>query len=323
MSSMNEFPFRFEGPWTMITKSPLGICFLVLFLLSACVTTDEYVRLQREINQTKSSQHEQGKALSGVKQKVMKELSVVKRKVANMEKTAAKPLSGDVIDALRDSQEMIHSQLTEMNSDIQRVHGSIDENRHAAEKSFRDSETERAVLRSQLDAQSAEMEKLLERIGVLETRLNELAKREFGRHEREKTVTKETVPKTPEEMYQRALRILMDGKTKDAREAFEAFLKKYPDTDLSDNAQFWLAESFYKEGNYEEAILSYETLIKKFPKSDKVPGSMLKQAYSFQQLGDTNTTKVILSALKERFPKSKEAELADKKLMQLGPAQKR
>ena len=87
--------------------------------------------------------------------------------------------------------------------------------------------------------------------------------------------------------------------------------------ELSDNAQFWIAESYYKEGNYEDAILSYENLIKKFPKSDKVPGAMLKQAFAFRALGDLNTTRVILSTLKERFPDSKEAEIATKKLKEI------
>ena len=72
------------------------------------------------------------------------------------------------------------------------------------------------------------------------------------------------------------------GDTEKAREYFRAVLEKYPANEYSDNALFWIAESYYAEGKYEDAILGYEELFKNHPKSDKVPGAMLKQGLAYR-----------------------------------------
>jgi tetratricopeptide (TPR) repeat protein len=51
------------------------------------------------------------------------------------------------------------------------------------------------------------------------------------------------------------------GDHEGARRKFEAFLKQYPNTELSDNAQFWIGETYYGKKDYEKAILEYEKAI--------------------------------------------------------------
>ena len=117
--------------------------------------------------------------------------------------------------------------------------------------------------------------------------------------------------------YDTALQAFKDKKYKESREKFEAFIKDYPKSELTDNAQFWIAETYYAEKNYEDAILAYETLLKKYPDSKKTSGAMLKQAFAFIEIGDAKTGKIILKKLVEKYPDSKDAELARKKIAEL------
>jgi len=117
--------------------------------------------------------------------------------------------------------------------------------------------------------------------------------------------------------YDTALHMFRNKKYKEAREKFEAFIKDYPKSDLTDNAQFWIAETYYAEKNYEDAILAYEALLKKYPDSKKGSSALLKQALAFIEIGDTKTGKIILKKLVEKYPDSKDAELARKKIAEM------
>ncbi len=99
-----------------------------------------------------------------------------------------------------------------------------------------------------------------------------------------------------------------------ARKKFEAFLKQYPNTELSGNAQFWIGEIYYQKKDFEKAILEYEKAITKYPETDKVPAALFKQAQAFLELGDKKNARNLLKRVIERYPRSKQAEMAKKKL---------
>ena len=101
-----------------------------------------------------------------------------------------------------------------------------------------------------------------------------------------------------------------------ARSAFETILKKYPQSDQADNAQFWIGETYYRESWYEKAILEYQKVIENFPKGNKVPAALLKQGMAFVELGDQENAPLIFKDLVDRFPRSTEAKIAAQKLKQ-------
>ncbi|HEB76005.1 MAG TPA: tol-pal system protein YbgF [Nitrospirae bacterium] len=283
--------------------SALNLCVVVL-LLSGCVTAGSFESLRRDMNELKREVYAQ-----------RREVAAIKQGLGSLEGKTEKIANKETLTAIRSSQEMIYDQLTGLNRDIQLLQGKFDENSYAVEKALSEQETEVTALKTRVEEMAGELRQLEAKLQALEKRVDLVSK---GKPPVKKAEKKKAAPVTEEGIYQNALKTLRGGKYKEARKEFEGFLRRYPESDLADNAQFWIAESYYKEGLYEDAILAYETLIRKYPKSDKVPGAMLKQAYSFLELGDKNTTRVILATLKERFPKSKEAELAEKKLRSLG-----
>jgi tol-pal system protein YbgF len=116
------------------------------------------------------------------------------------------------------------------------------------------------------------------------------------------------------DLYKDAYETLQKGDAEGARRKFEAFLKQYPNTELSDNAQFWIGEAYYLKKDYEKAILEYEKAITKYPEGDKIPAALYKQALAFLELGDKTNARNIFRKVIERFPSSDQAQMAKKKL---------
>jgi tol-pal system protein YbgF len=116
------------------------------------------------------------------------------------------------------------------------------------------------------------------------------------------------------DLYRDAYETFQKGDLEGARRKFEVFLKQYPNTELSDNAQFWIGETYYLKKDFEKAILEYEKAIVKYPEGDKIPAALLKQAIAFLELGDKTNARNLLKRVVERYPHSDQAEIAKKRL---------
>jgi tol-pal system protein YbgF len=116
------------------------------------------------------------------------------------------------------------------------------------------------------------------------------------------------------DLYKDAYESFHRGDLEGARRKFEAFLKQYSNTELSDNAQFWIGETYYLKKDYERAILEYEKAIVKYPEGDKIPAALFKQAFAFLELGDKTNARNLFKRVIEKYPQSDQAAIAKKKL---------
>lgn len=125
-------------------------------------------------------------------------------------------------------------------------------------------------------------------------------------------------PKTPSTtagtLYNDAYQTFQRGDLDGSRKKFEAFLKTYPNMELSDNAQFWIGETYFLKKDFEKAILEYEKVIVKYPEGDKVPAALLKQGLAFLELGDKTNGRNLLRRVMDRYPQTEQADIAKKKL---------
>lgn len=85
--------------------------------------------------------------------------------------------------------------------------------------------------------------------------------------------------------YDIALRAHQDGDFSKARQLFESFLLKYPKHSLSDNALYWMGDSYIIEKSYKRAIGKFQDLIEKYPKSDKRCDAIGRQITALDALG--------------------------------------
>lgn len=125
-------------------------------------------------------------------------------------------------------------------------------------------------------------------------------------------------PVIPKELYDSAYALYREGKFAEAQEKFKDYVRRFPDTPLTDNAYFWIGETFYDQGQYEQAILQYDKVVQLFPDSDKLASALLKQAFSFSALGDVQDAKILLRKIIQEHPSSEQAGIAKKKMELLG-----
>lgn len=122
----------------------------------------------------------------------------------------------------------------------------------------------------------------------------------------------------PMETYQAAYRDYQRGNFDLAIEGFSDFLGSSPNSDLADNAAYWIGESLFSQKKYREAIQQFDAVVTKYPKSDKVPGALLKKGYAYINVGEKAQGVVQLQYVLHEHPRSQEAPLARQKLKQLG-----
>ena len=157
-----------------------------------------------------------------------------------------------------------------------------------------------------------------DRLKSLESKIDQLAKQadsdRSGLAREKESAEIKTSSTGAASLYKDAYEAFQKGDLDGARRKFEAFLKQYPNTELSDNAQFWIGETFYQKRDYEKAILEYEKVIVKYPEGEKVSSALYKQAIAFLELGDKTNARNLLKRVIERYPQSEQAEMAKKRL---------
>lgn len=119
-------------------------------------------------------------------------------------------------------------------------------------------------------------------------------------------------------LYQNALRDFTTGKYDLAQQEFSDYVKNYGSTDLASNAQFYLGEISYAQGDYREAVAQYNTVLSNYPQSYKLAAALLKKGMAELELGMKATGARDLKEVVRRFPGTDESRRASAKLKELG-----
>ena len=118
----------------------------------------------------------------------------------------------------------------------------------------------------------------------------------------------------PEAMYQAAYSDVAAGRYDLARQSFRTYLKYFSDTEVADNAQYWIGECYYATGDFAGAIPEFQKVVKEYPKADKVPSALLKIGLSYSRLKNTEEANKYYRTLVQKYPKSSEAAAARERL---------
>jgi tol-pal system protein YbgF len=124
-------------------------------------------------------------------------------------------------------------------------------------------------------------------------------------------------PISADTLYQNALRDYTSGNYSLSRQEFSDYIKNFPQNDLASNAQFYLGEIAYAQGDYKGAIAAYETVLQNYPQSFKLGASLLKKGMAELELGRRTSATRDLRDVIRRFPGSDEAHRAEAKLREL------
>jgi tol-pal system protein YbgF len=122
--------------------------------------------------------------------------------------------------------------------------------------------------------------------------------------------------------YDAAFELLKQSRYEQARGGFAAVLKNYPNGKLRDNAQFWLAETWYVTKGFKQALAEFNKVIKDYPDSNKLADAWLKVGYCQHELGNVEAARKAFATVTEQYPESDAAKRALARLKQLSEAKK-
>jgi len=118
----------------------------------------------------------------------------------------------------------------------------------------------------------------------------------------------------PRELYSQAYADFARGNYDLAVQGFAEYIRNYPGTDFTDNAQYWIGECLYGKKMYAEAIEAWNTLFKDHPASDKLPDARVKKGMALERLGRKSQALVEYRYVVDRYPNSQAARIARERL---------
>jgi tol-pal system protein YbgF len=272
-------------------RNSIYLLLLVLvFSVAGCATTQDLKALRSQLNQK-------------MEEKMDAKLAVVDADLATLKKNSA------VIEAMRKGQADASADITDLRENLQQLRGQV-------ETLKKDS-----ALNTKKDEQR--FDNILLKINFIENFLEIGNKNTSDASDKNNKAAGSSAAKDPvkkqdkEKAYSAAYQIFKEGNYDKARTEFQNFLAAYPDSEYSDNAQFWVGECYFFEQKYETAILEYEKVTKNYPNGNKVPYALLKQGIAFLKLGDKTSAKLLLQQVIKNYPNTSQARIARSSLQEI------
>ncbi|MGD0917554.1 MAG: tol-pal system protein YbgF [Thermodesulfobacteriota bacterium] len=300
-------------------------CFILLFIVSlyGCATTADVRILDREIYRLSSQLNALQKEKDSLKTEVQKEIPALKTDLGS----ETKKLQADLLLRVEALQSQIRTLSTDVeeykeflkrpSKEIERMKEDVALRMRTLEEKDKTVEEKNKVQEDRIRTMEERIKRIEDQLKMIGAKIDQVASKQI---EEEKTPKGEApvdvkgLSTGAGDLYKDAYETLQKGDLEKARRKFEAFLKQYPNTELSDNAQFWIGETYYLKKDFEKAILEYEKAITKYPEGDKVPAALFKQALAFLELGEKSSARDLLKRVIDRYPHSEQAEMAKKKL---------
>jgi tol-pal system protein YbgF len=149
------------------------------------------------------------------------------------------------------------------------------------------------------------LERLSEQFAALEDMIEEIPKQ---------PVFAQITPDNPERLFAVAYSDYLRGNDALALSEFQRYIETYPDSDLADNAEYWIGEILYAQKRYEDAIDVFSHVYNISPRGDKVAVALYKRALALSEMGRCDEAVAQLNALVKAYPKRQESEMANQRL---------
>ncbi len=114
----------------------------------------------------------------------------------------------------------------------------------------------------------------------------------------------------PTVLYDQATSDLTQGRYPLALVGYRDFLRRFPDSDLADNAQYGAGECFFAQAQFDSARVEYARVNERWSSGDRAPAALYKLGLCEERLGHGADSKKAFEDLVKRFPQSGEAQLA-------------
>jgi tol-pal system protein YbgF len=124
-------------------------------------------------------------------------------------------------------------------------------------------------------------------------------------------------PAEGEAIYDRGYTLYHQAQYVEAEASFQRFLQTFPDTELADNALYWIGEARFARRDFRGALAAFRETANRYPRGNKVADALLKAGASLEQLGDAAGARQSYREIQRRFPDSALAIVAEERIARL------
>jgi tol-pal system protein YbgF len=115
-------------------------------------------------------------------------------------------------------------------------------------------------------------------------------------------IDKKVKEMTMEQSYQDAYSILKEKDYLKARTAFSKFVEKYPDSELTGSARYWLGETYFLKNEYDKSAIEYLKGYQSNIRGSRAADNLLKLGKSLAKLEKRKEACTTFIKLKKEFP---------------------
>ncbi|MDR5616781.1 tol-pal system protein YbgF [Arsenophonus sp.] len=180
------------------------------------------------------------------------------------------------------------------------------------------------TLRGQIQENQYQLSQVIERQKGLYTQLDSLttgANKVKASTDSSNNAVVTAKPANEKAEYDTAVALAIKSKSKQqiaqAISSFQHFIKTYPKSNYQPNANYWLGQLNYNQGNKDDAAFYFATVVKNYPNSAKGAESLYKVGLLMQEKGQNDKARVVYQQVIKAYPSSPSAKLAEKKLASL------
>lgn len=87
------------------------------------------------------------------------------------------------------------------------------------------------------------------------------------------------------EAYRAAYDAWRDGDPEVCIDRFRNFLQTNPASAYADDAAFWMADCYFKQGDFKTAVLRYDDVVSRYPEGNKAADALYRQGEALLRLG--------------------------------------
>lgn len=95
---------------------------------------------------------------------------------------------------------------------------------------------------------------------------------------------------------------------------FTKFLQTYPASDHADDATYWLADCYFKQGNFSAAVLRFDDVARQYPKGNKAADALYRQGEALLRMGHGKAAGNAFEKVLRDYPNSARASEAKRQL---------
>lgn len=107
---------------------------------------------------------------------------------------------------------------------------------------------------------------------------------------------------SPKDAYDLSYGYILRADYASAAAGFSDFLARFPQDPLAGNAQYWLGEAHFAQGQYRNAADSFLKAYSQYPGSAKAPDALLKLGMSLNQMQQTDAACSAFREVGNKFP---------------------